>query len=312
MKNTGKMKLYLTFFAILILTTMAFAQNQPSPAAQQANKLWQDQNWNEAAKAYTELTKSEPNNGMAWYRLGASLVFLNKFEEAVTPLEKASGILQGPMAYYTLGTAYAKLNNKDKALDNLTKAAGAGFAQFNRVKSDPNLDGIRQDPRFNGALEAVEKNARPCKFSPEAKQLDFWVGEWDAMVNGRAVGTSVIQRLEDGCLIMENWTGGGGSTGKSMNFYNPVTKKWRQTYMSNGQGIWEMEGEYKDGAMRFEGEVISAAGKILTRVIFYNLSADKVRHTEDDSSDNGKTWTNVWDATYVRKKIATTATGSSN
>jgi hypothetical protein len=90
-----------------------------------------------------------------------------------------------------------------------------------------------------------------------------------------------------------------------MNFYNPITNRWRQTYIGNNEAIWEMRGEYKDGVMHFEGEMFSAGSPpVLVRVKFYNLPPDKVRHTQDNSADGGKTWTNVWDATYVRKQGA--------
>lgn len=291
----------------LLLWTAAFSQNQaPSPEAQAANALWQQQKWDEAAKSYQSVIKNEPNNGMAWFRLGSSLMSLNKFEDSIAPLEKAAAILQGPVVYYTLASAHAKLGDKDKAFEFLNKAAGVGFAQYRRLKNDPNLETIRSDNRFQPAFESVERNGLPCKYVPEAKQLDFWVGEWDVQINGNTVGTNVIQRLEEGCLIMENWTGNGGTSGKSMNFYNPVTKKWRQTYMSSNQVVWEMTGEYKDGAMRYEGEIHSATGIVKTRVTLENLSPDKVHHTEDDSRDGGKTWTNVWDSLYIRKKAAAT------
>jgi tetratricopeptide (TPR) repeat protein len=300
MRKIHKIVLIITF---LVSYLAAAAQTPPpSPEAQAAQALWQAQKWDESVKAYQSLTKNEPNNGIAWLRLGSSLLSLNKFNEAAMPLEKAGEILKGPNAYYALGEVYARLNDKEKAFEYLNKAAGVGFAQFNRFENDPHLAGIRDDPRFKALFESVEKNARPCKYMPEARQLDFWVGEWNAQVNGQTVGKSIIQRLEEGCLIMENWTGNGGSTGKSMNYYDPASKKWRQSYISNGQVVWEMSGEYKEGAMRYEGEVHSATGSIKTRVIFYNLGPDKVRHTEDNSGDGGKTWSNVWDATYVRAK----------
>lgn len=289
--------------AFLNLPCDALGQSpEEQSVSKTANRFWQERKWAEAAGAYEALTKLEPANAQAWFRLGSSLMSMNKFDEAVGPLERAAGVSKGPLMYYTLGSVYSRLNNKEKSFENLTKAASTGFAQLDRLKADPNLEGIRGDDRFRAILESVDRNARPCKYSSEAKQFDFWIGEWDAHVNGQVVGTNVIQSLEDGCLIMENWAGGGGSTGKSMNFYNPLIKKWRQTYMSNGQAIWEMAGEYKDGVMSFEGEVISASGKILTRVNFYSISPDKVRHTQENSTDGGTTWTNVWDAMYVRKK----------
>ena len=302
-----KIKVLGTLTLILLTALTVAAQSQPpSPAAQEANGLFQAQKWDEAAKAYDALTKAEPANGMAWFRLGMSLMSLNRHEAAVAPLQKAVEILRGPMAMYTLGSAYAAAGDKEKAFEWLGKANAAGFGQLRRIENDPNLARLRDDARFKSVFEGTERNARPCKYAPEAKQFDFWVGEWDVQVGGQTVGTNVIERLQEGCIIMENWTGQAGGSGKSMNFYDPVVKKWRQTYMSNNQVVWEMSGEYKDGALRYEGEVHTPNGnRTLTRVTFYNQSPDRVRHTEDNSTDGGKTWTNVWDSIYVRKKPAT-------
>lgn len=289
---------------LLLIAPGAFAQTQPpSPAAQAANALWQAQKWDEAAKAYESLTRSEPNNGLAWFRLGSSLMSLQNFEAAVAPLGKAAEMLRGPQAYYTLGAAYARAGNKAKSFESLRRAAETGFAQFQRMKTDAHLAGLRDDAQFGSVLEAVERNARPCKFSPQARQLDFWVGHWDVQVSGQSVGTNVIERLEEGCLIMENWSGRGGSTGRSMNFFNPSTNKWRQSYISNNEVIWEMSGEFKDGVMLLEGEMYApGSAPVMVRVKFYNLSPDHMRHTQDNSTDGGKTWTNVWDSTYIRQK----------
>ena len=73
--------------------------------------------------------------------------------------------------------------------------------------------------------------------------------------------------------------------------------------MGNNLDIWEMSGEYKDGAMRCEGELYAArGGKIMTRMTFFNLGPDKVRKLGENSTDDGKTWTAVWDAIYTRKQ----------
>ena len=302
--------MFLLLLCLLLIEPETIAQTQPpppSPAAQSANALWQAQKWEEAAKAYESLTRNEPGNGQAWFRLGSSLMSLENFESAVAPLGKAAEILKGPQAYYALGAAYARTGNRAKSFESLRRAAETGFAQFERMKNDVHLAGLRDDAQFGSVMEAVERNARPCQFSPQARQLDFWVGHWDVQLNGQSAGTNVIERLEEGCLIMENWSGRAGLTGRSMNFFNPVTNKWRQTYIGSNEAIWEMSGEYKHGVMLYEGEMFApGSAPVMVRVKFYNLSPDRVRHTEDDSTDGGKTWTNVWDAIYVRKKEAVT------
>ncbi|MBV8858050.1 MAG: alpha/beta hydrolase [Acidobacteria bacterium] len=59
------------------------------------------------------------------------------------------------------------------------------------------------------AAARAERAQQPCMSAPEHRQFDFWVGEWDVRnARGRPVGTSRIERVEDGCVIMENWAGG--------------------------------------------------------------------------------------------------------
>ena len=300
--------MFLSLLLALLVGPAAVAQNQPpapSPAEQSANALWQEQKWEGAAKAYEALLKSEPNNARAWFRLGSALMSLRNYAAAVAPLAKAAELLRGPQAHYALAAAYAMTGDKEKSFESLRKAAETGFAQYERMKDDLHLAGLRDDARLAAALAAVERNARPCKFLPQARQLDFWVGRWDVQVGGQSAGTNVIETLEEGCLIMENWSGRGGSSGKSMNFFNPVTNRWRQTYIGNNEVVWEMSGEYRDGVMHYEGEMYSPGSKpVMVRVKFYNQSPDRIRHTQDNSTDGGKTWQTVWDSTYVRLKEA--------
>ncbi len=72
--------------------------------------------------------------------------------------------------------------------------------------------------------------------------------------------------------------------------------------MDSQGGNWMMDGEYKDNALKYEGAIYSPTGKVLVHMTFFNLGPDKVRQWAESSSDDGKTWTVVWDAMYVRKK----------
>ena len=146
--------------------------------------------------------------------------------------------------------------------------------------------------------------ARPCMASAEARQFDFWVGEWDVQnAQGQKVGTSSIQMIEDGCIILENWTGARGGTGKSMNFYDAHLGKWRQIWVDSTGNVSEFSGVFKEGAMRFEGEsYFRNRHKVLRRLTFFNQGADRVRQFSEQSVDDGKTWTVSYDFTYLRKK----------
>jgi hypothetical protein len=55
--------------------------------------------------------------------------------------------------------------------------------------------------------------APPSCSTPEHRQFDFWVGEWDvAMPDGKHAGVNTITREHGGCLVREQWRGEGGMT----------------------------------------------------------------------------------------------------
>jgi tetratricopeptide (TPR) repeat protein len=285
----------------------AAAQPQPSPAAQEANALYQAQQWDGAARAYEAIVRNEPTNPQAWYRLGTSLHRLGKYTDAVAAFEKAHEVGKGqpiaPFVMYNLASSYARLGEKEKALDWLSKAMEANIPQANNMKNDPDFVALQSLPRFMVLTRAAEKKAKPCLFDEATRQFDFWVGEWDVFnPQGQKLGTSSIRMLVDGCTIEENWGDMFGGSGKSLNVYNPVTRKWHQTYIGSAGAVWMLDGEYKDGALRYEGQMYARGGPVMVRVTFFKLeSPDKVRHLSETSPD-GKTWTPSWDGMYVRRK----------
>lgn len=145
------------------------------------------------------------------------------------------------------------------------------------------------------------EQSKPC--GKEHRQFDFWVGEWDVTAQGQKIATSKISLLEGGCIVLEQYTQRDGYTGQSFNYYNPALGKWRQIWVDRGGNISEFSGEYKDGAMRYEG-VSNPPGqdKVLRRMNLFNLGRDKVRQLSYRSTDDGRTWNVNYDFLYVRKK----------
>src|SRR5262245_52198896 len=106
----------LLAFAFLVPATLAQSQTE------KADSYFQAQNWSESAKAYEEITKAEPANGAAWFRLGLSLHSIGKYEQAVSAFQKAVAIGNNPIAMYDLACAYARLNDKNNAIEWLNKS----------------------------------------------------------------------------------------------------------------------------------------------------------------------------------------------
>jgi len=143
--------------------------------------------------------------------------------------------------------------------------------------------------------------ARPCDLAAY-RQFDFWVGEWEVRAQGRTAGSNSVQRILDGCVIFENWTGAGGGTGKSFNFFNSATGKWQQTWVDSGGRVLELVGEAHAGGMRFAGESLTREGRrVMHRLIFTALAGDRVRQLWEQSRDGGQTWSVAFDGEYLRK-----------
>jgi hypothetical protein len=189
------------------------------------------------------------------------------------------------------------------AFEWLEKALSSGAAQFVKLESDADLENIRNDARFKKMTELADRKKRPCIYSSEARQFDFWLGDWEVFsLNGQKVGTNSIQMFADGCGVMENWTDTVGGNGKSINYYDANTQKWYQHWIGSGGGALRYSGSFNENAMRFEGETTQNGKKTLQRLTFFKMDENTVRQLSETSTDEGKTWTVSYNFKYVKKK----------
>lgn len=296
--------------AILLFVFIGFFaeeiySQQPTPSAKMtaANEFYKQQKWQEAAAAFGEVLKEEPKNGRAWYLMGMSLHSLGKYEQAIAAFEKNVAIAQNPNAMYNIACGYARLNNSEKAFEWLEKSLNGGAAPFVSLETDDDLANLRKDARFKAMSELAERKKKPCMFSAEARQFDFWLGDWEVFnPAGQKVGTSAIQMFAGGCGVLENWTNTVGGDGKSINFYDSASGKWYQYWMGQDGGALRYAGNFSDNAMRFEGESVANGKKTLNKLTFFKLDENTVRQLAESSADEGKTWTVNYDFKYVRKK----------
>ena len=160
-----------------------------------------------------------------------------------------------------------------------------------------------------GLLSASFAQAQPPPASPPncdaavRRQFDFWVGDWSVTVGGKPAGENRIEKILNGCALLENWTGAGGMSGKSLNFYDPLREQWHQTWVDDRGGSLGLDGAFKDGRMVLTGSARTpTTGKTTTnRITWTPLPADQVRQVWETSSD-GQSWTVAFDGLYTRKK----------
>ncbi len=305
----------MNFFSTIALgTILALARpvvvsaTQSEPSAAEASAAYDAKDWAKSAKLYGVLVKQHPEVPRLWFRLARSEQELGRVDDALQIMEQGLKAGVPPIfAEFALGTIYAQRGDKEKAFEHLQKALDAGYNKPEQFDSDAHLESLRADPRFNKMRQQAEHNLKPCASTPENRQFDFWLGEWDVETTqgGVPAGKSKIELILGDCVVQENWQSDGNPySGKSYNMYNASLKRWEQYWVDNSGGNIFFFGGWKDGVMDYwTDEIPQPAGPPLKRHLqFFKINADKVRQFSQGSTDGGKTWTPEYDFTYLRKR----------
>ena len=142
----------------------------------------------------------------------------------------------------------------------------------------------------------------PACQSAEYRQFDFWVGTWDVFLpNGQKAGENRIEPISAGCALLENWSGRGGFTGKSLNIYDRDDKRWHQTWVDSSGGLLMIAGNLVDRRMVLSSQLAGAVGDTQQRITWTPNEDGSVRQFWESSADAGKTWTVQFDGKYVRR-----------
>ena len=141
--------------------------------------------------------------------------------------------------------------------------------------------------------------AKPCE-SSEHRQFDFWVGHWEVFgPAGKKVGENRIEAIADGCALLEQWSGNGGVTGKSLNIYDTSDRRWHQTWVDSGGTLLILAGGLVDGSMVMRSP---ESAPELQRITWMPNADGSVRQLWESSSDRGSSWTVLFDGRYVRAR----------
>lgn len=159
----------------------------------------------------------------------------------------------------------------------------------------------------------VAAQAAPCA-TPEARQLDFWLGEWNLTWEGGR-GTNSITRRFGNCVIQENFSGeldSGPFRGHSVSVYDERSEQWRQTWVDDRGGYLLFAGGFdEDGIMRLYGEqaVLEDGRRRITRMSWLNVERDSLDWHWERSFDGGETWDLVWAIHYERAVVGSDVDG---
>ncbi len=145
-----------------------------------------------------------------------------------------------------------------------------------------------------------------CDENPHHREFDFWLGDWEVTdrTGETRYGVNRISRESGGCLVLEDYTSAGGLTGKSINYYDPVSARWHQHWVDSSSSIIRLSGELRDGAMVLEGTIYYlASGKTAAlRGVWTPLGDGRVRQFFEQANEDGE-WKTWFDGYYRRQPI---------
>jgi hypothetical protein len=163
-------------------------------------------------------------------------------------------------------------------------------------------------------MQAQNAPAEPSCSGPEYRQLDFWVGEWDLEFTQQdgSVGkaTNRITKNEYGnCAVSEHFVlpgggvGGADFIGGSYSTYDAQTKSWRQMWVDNAGGMFDLRGGPVSGQPHsFELVNIEPRGpeQATLRMIWEDVTADRLTWRWQSRNPDGS-WKDRWVLRYKRR-----------
>lgn len=158
--------------------------------------------------------------------------------------------------------------------------------------------------------------------SPQARQFDFWIGEWDVANRHRnprtpedrtwydtGRGTDRVYPILDGCAIVEQWEGYlafGHVLGFSVRAWDAERERWvilLNWPSAKGPGFTLLEGGFEGAVGRFfrDGERPDGT-PVRVRFTFSEIGPEGLRWEGARSNDGGRSWTGFWVMEFQRRE----------
>lgn len=116
-----------------------------------------DENWTVAERNLKIVVKDKHATGRDWFMYGLSIHYQHQYQKSIEIFRRAEKLGYFPaLSEYNIACGESRLGNSDAAIDSLGKAVDLGFNSYDWMKKDPDLDPVRDDPRFEPILTRVK------------------------------------------------------------------------------------------------------------------------------------------------------------
>ena len=162
------------------------------------------------------------------------------------------------------------------------------------------LLGVTCVPAALRAQAAAAAAPSACANDANRHRFDFWIGEWEVRTPaGRLDGHSSVQPVSGGCGLLENWEAVNGTTGKSLNTYNPALGRWEQFWVGQGGAVTEYrDSEWRGDTLVFHATSTTNGRTQQIRLSFSRNADGSVRQFSELSVDGGATWSVGYEYLY--------------
>jgi len=122
----------------------------------EGNKFLKKNNWKEAVRNYKMALHHNKNFDEAYINISSAYLIGKQFEASLKTLNTFKKMnSKHPLLHYNLACYYALTGNITLGIESLKQATLNGFKNLQSLKTDPDLENLRPDPRFKELQKSI-------------------------------------------------------------------------------------------------------------------------------------------------------------
>jgi len=138
--------------------SLDLSPDNPTVLKKLARIMEEKQQWTEAVFYYRKALAVSPEDPICLNQLAVALAGVGKIDGAVAILEKLERLLpDAPTVSFNLACMYARQSQMDKSVMHLEKALDKGYNDWTTLKTDTDLETIRQTPFYKQLINTLKK-----------------------------------------------------------------------------------------------------------------------------------------------------------
>jgi hypothetical protein len=137
--------------------------------------------------------------------------------------------------------------------------------------------------------------------TPQHRQFDFWIGDWDTYEVGNRdsiVARNRVDLILGDCVLREVYEGRNGLVGQSFSIYDAARQVWHQSWVTNRGQVLVLEGRISGDRMVLIGADRAPDGRSIQLRGMWRTVDGGVRETAETSANGGKTWKPLFDLMF--------------